>query len=206
MTTHFRIFPLALLVVTLAIAGCEPADSTTDVDGHEHGHEHDHHHGSRPDSLHAAVHQLTEILDEIRAAIVEGDAEDAHEPLHEAEELLAVLPDVAAETDLPEVEWTAVKMATERLKESVAVIDEAFHAEGGDEKSAYEQVAESLEVALTAIRSRLPLTGEDPAEAHHEEHDHHDDHDHHNGDEDHDEDDHTDDDHDSATTSEGETP
>lgn len=96
----------------------------------------------------------------VRMAMLDGDADDAHGLLHEVEELLGVLPSVAAETDLAEEQWNAVKAATDELKAAFAELDKAFHAEGADKKAAYETVSADLDAALEAIRERLPMTGE----------------------------------------------
>ena len=137
--------------------------------------------------------ELTSIHEAVRAAIMEGDADDAHGPLHEVGELLGAIPDVAAETDLPEEEWNAVKAANEKLFDAFGTIDKAFHVKDGDKKAAYEQVSAELTAAIEEIRVRLPMTGEDP-DAGHDHHDHdghdHDEHDDHEHDHDHDHDDH----------------
>ncbi|MEN1678413.1 MAG: hypothetical protein AAGJ46_02395 [Planctomycetota bacterium] len=176
MSTYTRMLASASIVLSLTACGCGTAESTADAD--DHGHEHDHEHGHRPASLHAAVAELTDIRDAISKAILEGDADAAHEPLHEAEELLGILPDVAAETDLPEAEWEVVSSETEKLKSSFAVIDKAFHTKDGDKQAAYEEVAAQLDAALDAIRSKLPMTGEDPDTEGHDHGEHDDDHDH----------------------------
>ena len=176
------------LVCPIPLAGCGPTDSSAQADVHDHGHEHEHEHSHKPESLHAAVAELTSIREAVRSAIVDGDPHDAHEPLHEVGELLEAIPDVAAETDLPEEEWEAVKAANERLFEAFGAIDRAFHVKDGDKKAAYEKVANELEEAIDEIRSRLPLTGEDP-DVDGDHHDHDDEghgHDEHEGhDEDH---------------------
>ncbi|MEO1498360.1 MAG: hypothetical protein AAFV43_14545 [Planctomycetota bacterium] len=163
---------LGFLVVPLT--GCGDTATVTKADDHGHEHDHDHDHGDRPESLHAAVAQLTATRDTIREAILEGDADDAHDPLHEVGELLEAIPDIASETDLPKAEWDAVKAANEELFDAFGAIDKAFHTKDGDKKAAYEGVADKLDTAIEAIRSRLALSGEDP-----DDHDHdHDEHDH----------------------------
>ncbi|MEN0112041.1 MAG: hypothetical protein AAF805_15075 [Planctomycetota bacterium] len=174
-------------MLAAALIGCGAADSAVNATaGDDHGHDHDHdhhdHHSDRPASLHAAVAQLTAMRDDIRDAIVDGEPDDAHGPLHEIGALLEAIPDIAAETDLPKEEWDAVNVAHEELFDAFGVIDKAFHTKDGDKKAAYDEVAERLDEAIEAIRSRLPLTGEDPAAGDHD-HDHHD-HDH-DGDHDH---------------------
>lgn len=169
---------VAPIIVALCVAplvGCGGTTQSTSAETHDHDHDHhDHDHGHRPASLHEAVHELTEIRDAVRAAILEGDPDDAHDPLHEVGELLEVLPDVAADTDLPKEEWDAVKAANERLFDAFGKVDKAFHTKDGDKKAAYEEVATDLDEAIEEIRARLPQTGEEP----HHEGEHGDDHDH----------------------------
>lgn len=151
-----------LVVLSCSLVGCSGADPEAGRDASTHGHDHDHDHGHRPDSLHAAVAELTEMRDAIRDAILTGEPDDAHGPLHEVGELLEAIPDIAAETDLPEEEWTAVNKANEQLFDAFGAIDKAFHTKDGDKKSAYEGVADQLDEAIEVIRSKLSLTGEEP--------------------------------------------
>ncbi len=177
---------LAVALCTAPLPGCGTAEDGPEGHSHDHGHDHDHEHAHRPDSLHEAVAELEDLSEAIQAAIVDGDPEDAHDPLHEIGHLLEAIPDVAAETDLPESEWDAVKAASERLFEAFGDIDKAYHVEDGDKKAAYEEVSDVLEEAIEEIRSRLPLTGEEPDADGHDHDDHgHDDHDHNHDDHDH---------------------
>lgn len=185
--------PSVLVWVALSLApllGCGSGGADLDAasDGHDHhGHDHDHDHAHRPGSLHEAVAELTAMRDAIRDALLDGEPNDAHGPLHEVGALLQAIPDVAAETDLPKEEWDAVNAANEELFDAFGTIDKAFHVKDGDKKAAYEEVSEQLEEAIEAIRVRLPLTGESP-DTHDHDHDHdHDDHDHDHEDGDEDE-------------------
>lgn len=173
-----------LVVGVLTLAGCSSAtsdgDASDNAHGHDHGHDHDHEHGHRPDSLHEAVDHLAEIEEAVSKAIMSGDAEAADEPLHEVVDLLNAIPEIAAETDLPKEEWEAVKAASKRLFNAYKVIHDEFHGKDGkdsDKQAAYEKVSSELTEALEEIRSRLPLTGEEP-EDHDHDHGDHDDHDH----------------------------
>ena len=187
---------LALLGLVTAI-GCGQESSTEQTGGHDHDHGHDHHHdhGHRPHSMHEAVAELTEMHDAIRTAILDGKPGKAHDPLHEVGELLEILPDIAAETDLEKEDWDKVKAANEKLFDAFGAIDKTYHVEGGDKKAAYEKSADQINESLELIRSMLPLTGEDPEDAKHSDHGHdghdHDDHGHDNHDK-HDHGDHDD--------------
>jgi len=159
-----RLLPVLLGCLVTPLVGCGGATSETSAEAHDHGHDHEHDH--RPESLHAAVAELTEMRDRVRDAILDGDPNDAHDPLHDVGELLEAIPDIAAETDLPKEEWDAVNTANDELFDAFGAIDKAFHTKDGDKKAAYEGVAEQLDGAIEAIRSRLPLTGEEPESAH----------------------------------------
>lgn len=169
----------------VSLAGCGEATSTAgaggddhahhddhDHDGHDHdheGHDHDghhhHDHGERPQSFSEAVEQLVVTRDAIRDAILNGDPDDAHDPLHEVGALIETIPDLAAETDLPEAEWTAVKEANEKLYDAFGKVDKAFHTKDGDKKAAYEGAAEAIDAAIEDIRSRLPPAADEAASA-----------------------------------------
>ena len=125
--------------------------------------------------------ELAEIRDELREAMEANRPDDAHHPLHEVPELLEVLPEVAADTDLPKEKWEVVNSEVESLFHAFTQIDKAFHKKDGDKVGAYEAVAGSIDESIAAIEALLPLTGEEPPAAH-DDHDHgdesHADHDH----------------------------
>ncbi|MEO0529025.1 MAG: hypothetical protein AAF266_00460 [Planctomycetota bacterium] len=185
MRTARPVFPVLLCLLATPLVGCSGATADVDAEAHGHGHDHDHDHGDRPESLHAAVAMLTETRDALRDAILNGDPDDAHDPLHEVVELLEAIPDIAAETDLPKEAWDTVNAANDKLFETFGAIDKAFHTKDGDKKAAYEGVAEQLDEAIESIRSQLALSGEEPPADHDHDHDNHD-HDDHEG-HDHDE-------------------
>ena len=99
--------------------------------------------------------------DAIRSAVLDGDPTTPTARFTRSGELLEAIPDIAAETDLPKEEWEAVKSANDDLFDAFGAIDKAFHTKDGDKKAAYEQVADKLDQAIEAIRSRLALTGEE---------------------------------------------
>lgn len=172
-----RLLGTLALVATLAALGCNAADQTAKADTHSHDHGHDHDHGDRPESLDAAVAQLKSMHATIKTAILEGDPHDAHDPLHEIGELLEAIPNLAAETDLAQEDWDAVKAANEKLFDAFGAIDKAFHTKDGDKKAAFEQVSADLDEAIAEIDKRTPPTSEaasTPAVGH----DDRDDHDH----------------------------
>ncbi|MEM9352310.1 MAG: hypothetical protein AAGA92_04800 [Planctomycetota bacterium] len=174
----------ATSVCLASLAGCGTSGESDSEHSHGHEHDHDHGHSHRPESLHEAVAELESLSEAIRTAIVDGDPKDAHDPLHEIGYLLEAIPDVAAETDLPEEEWNAVKAASEQLFDAFAEIDKTYHVEDGDKQAVYEDVSAGVDEAIEEIRSRLPLTGEKPDASDHDHSDH--DHDGHSHDDGHD--------------------
>ena len=173
------VLPLGLSLLLLANAGCTPTDTAAGEEDH-----HDDHH--RPESLHVAVAELKHVRDEVKTAMESGSPDAAHEPLHEVGELLEMLPEVAADTDLPREKWEIAKAETNKLFDAFGVIDEAFHTAGGDKQAAYSEVAASIDESIAALEALLPLAGEKPPhEGAHEgdEHEEGSDHDHDHADE-----------------------
>lgn len=190
-------------VALIGTIGCQQENSTVSSEGqghgHEHGHGHDHDHHARPASFTAAVAQLGEIRDEVRSAMEGGSPDDAHHPLHEVGELLQILPEVAADTDLPRDKWDEAKAETDKLFDAFGVIDAAFHKADGDKPAAYAQVAETIDASIANLQALLPLAGEKVIEDDHaaghdhdHDHDHADEGSHDHGDHDHDDHDHGD--------------
>lgn len=191
----------ALALITALTLGCQqqaPTESAADhghSHGHEHGHTHDHH--NRPTSLHAAVSELKEIRETVGAAMENGSPDDAHGALHDVGALLEVLPEIAADTDLPREKWEEAKAQNDKLFDAFGVIDKAFHTAGGDKVAAHAQVSAEIDEAIAGLEALLPLAGEKVSEADdHSDHDHgdHDHADHDHGDHAH-EHDHADHDH-----------
>ena len=199
MTVVLKILTTACcLSAVLIFTGCQPEASTGEKEadhghGHEHGHEHghDHHHSDRPESLRAAIVELKELSDSFCSAMEKDDTEAAHDPLHDLGKLLEAMPELAADTDLPEEEWNLVKDEIDRLFDAFGEVDSAFHKKDGDKKAAYEDAKSTIEAGVVALEAKLPLLGDDKAHADHE-HDH--DHDHdgesHEHEHEHDEDSH----------------
>ena len=171
---------LSLLSVNV---GCQPAADASKQDT-GHGHEHDHDHSDRPKTLQAAIEELKGMRDAIRTAMEEDDPDSAHDPLHEVGQLLKAIPDLAADTDLPEDEWDAIKAEADRLFDAFGDIDSAFHKKDGDRRAAYDAAESTVDEAVAALEAYLPKLGkvDSPAKHKHGEHKHgekkHGEHDH----------------------------
>ena len=176
-----------LLTSILSTTGCQPSSSTDTQEvghGHDHGHDHHHDHSDRPKSLRAAIEELRKLGDELRVAMEKDDADAAHEPLHHVGKLLKTVPDLAADTDLPETDWEVIKTEADRLFKAFGEVDLAFHKKDGDKQAAYDSVKSTIDDGLAALEGFLPKLGDFATST---KHDHHDDHDH---------EDHTDNEHD----------
>lgn len=160
------------LALSIGSLGCQSTSETAkEDDGHEHGHDHDHADVSM--TFQDAVAELTAMRDQISNAIENDDPELAHNPLHEVSEILEAIPELAADTDLPESEWQQVKAETERLFDAFSKIDSAFHKQGSDKKAVYEEVKASINEGVANLEAMLTLLGDTPKltdhkEGHHE--------------------------------------
>jgi len=175
-------FPVALLCLVLAIAGgCNSAEQASG-EKDDHGHSHDHDHSDAPKSLHAAIIELRDMWADITTAMDNSDPEAAHDPLHDVGKVLEAMPELAAETDLPESEWNEIKAEADKLFEAFGDIDSAFHKQDADKVAAYESAKSTIDEGVAALEAKLPLLGEGPPTDGHDHEDH--DHDHGHDDED----------------------
>ncbi|MEZ6100975.1 MAG: hypothetical protein R3E01_18705 [Pirellulaceae bacterium] len=174
----------ALLCLGLAVTGgCNSSEKASEeTDGHAHSHEHEHE--GAPKSLHEAIDELRDMWAAISTAMDNSDPEAAHDPLHDVGKLLEAMPDLAAETDLPESEWNEIKSEVGRLFEAFGDIDSAFHKQDGDKVAAYESAKATIDEGIAAFEAKIPLLGEtaSPEDDGHDDEDH--DHDHEHGNED----------------------
>lgn len=170
-------------VLSLISVGCTSAKPDSQADGggqaEEHGHDHDH--GHRPESYSAALAQIKHARDEVKAAFDAGDPHACDEALHQVAEVLDVLPEVAAETDLPKEDWQVVKEQSKLLFDEFMKIHHGFHGDGKEEGASFDSVAESINAAIDALEEKVAATGE-KAESASDDHDHeghdHEGHDH----------------------------
>ena len=189
------IAPACCLVALVLFTGCQPEATTSEKEaehghGHDHGHEHDH--SDRPQSLREAIVELKELSDSFCAAMDEDNTEAAHDPLHHLGKLLDAMPELAADTDLPEDQWKQVKDQVDQLFDAFGTVDATFHEKDGDKKAAYEDVKQTIEEGIAALEASLPLL---PHKSPHADHAHSHDEDSHDEDS-HDEDSHDEDSHD----------
>jgi hypothetical protein len=166
-----RLVSVGCLLIVVIYAGCQPAANTATQDA-DHDHEHDHDHSDRPESLRAAIVELKEMRDQIRTAMDNNDPDSAHEPLHDVGKLLAAMPELAADTDLPESEWQEIKQEVDQLFKAFGDVDASFHTKGADKQAAYEAVKSIIDEGVTALEAKLSQLGDDPSQSP-DEHRHH---------------------------------
>ena len=163
---HARlILAMLLLLPCAACRRSSPADANAppspDAQAHEHGHAHEHahdHHDAHAGDLSAAVARIDRLLQSVEDHFAEGTPAKADDALHELGELTERLPGLAAETDLPETEWTKVRESASRLFEQLDKIHAEFHTEGSitlDYRS-FKSAIDAERSALAAVVAQLP--------------------------------------------------
>ena len=169
---------LALLLLLLPGSGCQrttpasrtkPASDTGDSTQAAHDHTHDHthaHHDAPAHSLPTAVARVRVLLESVESHFAQGIPEQADEALHELGTLTERLPGLAAETDLPETEWTKVRESTSRLLEQLDGIHAEFHTDGGIDLD-YVTVKPAIDAELStlaAVVAQLPAADTNEAD------------------------------------------
>lgn len=185
LSPYLAIYCLALLFIS---TGCQQSKETSSQSA-GHGHDHDHDHSGRPANLRAALEELKVKRDVIGSAMEENDTDAAHEPLHEVSSLLEAIPNLAADTDLPENDWNGIKAEVEKLFDAFGEIDSAFHRKEGDKRAAYDAAKSKINEGIAALESYLPELSESHSSAEQK----HNDADHDHADHDHDDEKHGDD-------------
>jgi len=154
--------------------GCtESTPSSSPTSGGEEEHHH-HDHGHRPESYSAALAQIKHARDDIKAAFDAGTPNACDDALHEVSEVLDVLPEVAAETDLPKEDWQVVKDQSKHLFDQFMKIHDGFHGES-KQGATFDSVADEINKAIEVLESKVAATGEKVQAEHdhdHEGHDH----------------------------------
>ena len=164
-----------LCLVFAASGGCNSSQHASE-EKNGPGHSHEHEHEGAPKSLHAAVNQLRDMWFDISTAMDRRDPDAAHDALHDVGHVLESMPDLAAETDLPESEWNEVKAAVNKLFDAFGDIDSAFHEKDGDKVAAYESAKATIDEGVATLEAKLALLGEGPStdDHHHDQHEGHD--------------------------------
>ena len=120
---------------------------------HEHGH--DHGDAEAPRELGALVDAISQHSEAIAAAFSSGKQDDAHGPLHEIGHLIQKLPDAAAQSDLPESDWTEVKQAADQLMTAFGKVDSLFH--GSQDGVIFDQIESDVTTAMEVLRAKAAM-------------------------------------------------
>ncbi|REK17420.1 MAG: hypothetical protein DWQ37_06425 [Planctomycetota bacterium] len=166
------------------VCGCTSAKQES-AEHDDHGHSHDHEHADAPESLPVAIVELRKNWEAISQVINGSDSESAHDRLHDVGTLLEAMPDLAAETDLPESEWNEIKSEADKLLDAFGDIDLAFHKEDGDRVAAYDAAKSTIDEGIAALEAKLPLLEQHASTSDHDSNPHRKAPDHHHDDEDH---------------------
>lgn len=163
----FRVAAVALSFLLLAsIVGCgdsrqkpsskptrQPSAVDAQAEKHEHG-DQDEHAEEAPHSFAEGVAALQKHYAEIKTAYTQGEAEKAHEPLHQVGSVLEALPELGQQAGLAATDLEKLKQAVEKMFEAYGNIDDAVHQK---KEADYQAVAEQLDENMAAISSLLAI-------------------------------------------------
>ena len=181
------------------MAGCDdtPVTNSPPVLSSENGHDHGHGDHEHADTFAGALEELTEMNETMAAGFAgDGDAEAAHDVLHDVKHVLELLSKFSDESHLSDDDKKTIDTQIAVLHDAFNAVDAKLH--NLPDAKDYKDVAEDITAALAAIEE---TAGELLEEGHdhegHDEHGDHGDHGDHDEDGDHDEhgDDHKDGDH-----------
>ena len=172
--TRLRCQAALLCLVLAMVEGCNSTEQASENLDH-HGHSHDH--SNAPKTLQVAITELRDMWADISTAMENSDPDAAHVPLHNVGSLLEAMPDLAADTDLPENQWSEIKVQADRLSGAFRDVDSAFHEKEGDKLAAYESAKVTIDEGIAALEAKLSLLDESSTIDDHTHHDHKD-HDH----------------------------
>jgi hypothetical protein len=150
---------VGVALLCLAGSGCTSSTPGAKADGEDNAEEHHHDHGHRPESYTAALAQIKHARDEVKAAFDAGTPTECDDALHEVAKVLDVLPEVAAETDLPKEDWQVVNDQSQHLFDQFMKIHDGFHGDG-KQGASFDSVAEEINKAIETLESKVAATGE----------------------------------------------
>lgn len=157
-----------LAMIGLGCLGCGAsttdggATATTEQHDHDHGHDHEHDHAERPASYAAAVTTINELGATVAKSYEANQPHEAHDALHDLGALLAILPEIAADSDLSETDWESVKQASEQLLTEYDALDQLLHGDEQQASLAAEKLAaasDSIATAMKALTEKVPASG-----------------------------------------------
>ena len=150
------ILSLFLVAAGLLSSGCQPNDGpapTSDRANHDDHHEHDHADG-HPETLSEAIAEVERIGNTVLTAFSEGKPDDAHDQLHEIGHSIECLPELVAQSELPDDAKKSIAEATEKLMDAFGSLDDSLH--GGDAVD-LKTIKADVKQAIDSVRSKLEL-------------------------------------------------
>ena len=166
--------PFALAVLSFALAamppllgGCNSGNAAAEndgneqghshADGHDHSHDHDHFHEHdhvtaehRPKDYAEAVARIRELHGEIGGEFAEGHADHADEAVHVMLDIARWLPEIAADSDMQEEDWSAVKADAESLG---SIFDDIHHAIHDGQEINYEDATADMSQLIRRLEA-----------------------------------------------------
>lgn len=142
---------LSLGLAFSAQVGCNKGDTATSStathdydhdDGHAHG---DHGHAT---DFGGGIEELEELSGKIGTAMAKGDADTAHDPLHEVGHVLEALPELAKKAGLSDEDQKAVNGAVATLMDSYGEVDAGMH---GEEGKSWDDLKGDIEAAVKTL-------------------------------------------------------
>jgi hypothetical protein len=128
---RFSFFGGVAMLLALFVGGCQTEPSgpaTTEEDEHNHHHGHADHFRDFP----TALKEIDEIRAHLAAELKSKHYRHAADELAELREVLVAIPELAGDSDQPEVEWNQVNQTCQQLLTLCAVWEEQLRAERND--------------------------------------------------------------------------
>lgn len=139
---------LSMVVLALAIVGCEPAKPKTETGAADHGHDHEGEH-AHAETLAEAVQELDGICAAVKAAFDKNDADAADEPLHDIGHVLEEIKALAKTSKLDDAGKAEVETAANNLLDAFGALHDGMH--GGTTGKKYADVADAIETAKKTL-------------------------------------------------------
>ncbi|WP_146522534.1 hypothetical protein [Stieleria varia] len=140
----------------LLLAGCGSSDSAPKASHFEDDHEIAAH---WPDDLADAATKIRERLDWLQNGLPDqehgnhGHEDHEQDPAAEIADIVSWVPEVAADTNLPEADWLPLYKAAKSLSSKLAVSKGKL---SNDDREQLESLCTSIDAAVTKIPEHLP--------------------------------------------------
>ncbi len=140
---------LSMVVIAIAVVGCEPAKPKGGIADHGHEHADGHAHA---ETLAEAVKELEGICGKVKAAYEKNDADAADEPLHDVGHTLEEIKELAKTSKLDAAGKAEVEAAANNLLDAFGALHDGMH--GGTAGKKYADVADAIDSALKTLNEK----------------------------------------------------